>query len=80
MDDKSIGKHIEELVAEEHRLLESGENGGMKAEDHTRLAQVNVELDRYWDLLRQRRAREEFGQDPDTAKERSANVVEKYQQ
>jgi hypothetical protein len=41
---------------------------------------INVQLDRLWDLLRQRRAREEFGQDPDTTHERSAETVEKYLQ
>jgi len=41
---------------------------------------VNVQLDKLWDLLRQRRAREEFGQDPNTARERSAKTVEEYWQ
>jgi hypothetical protein len=33
-----------------------------------------------WDLLRQRRARREFGQDPNEAKVRPASVVERYEQ
>jgi Protein of unknown function (DUF2630) len=41
---------------------------------------VEVELDRCWDLLRQRRAKEEFNQDPDDAEARSAGTVENYEQ
>jgi hypothetical protein len=44
------------------------------------LEEVQVQLDRYFDLLRQRRAREEFGQDPDVVHMRSADTVEHYQQ
>jgi hypothetical protein len=44
------------------------------------LAELKVELDQYWDLLPQRRALEEFGDDPDKAKKRSANIVENYEQ
>jgi hypothetical protein len=40
---------------------------------------VRVELDRYWDLLRQRRAREEYGEDPDDASIRDADTVEGYE-
>jgi hypothetical protein len=81
MDDSGIHQHIEELVAEEHRLLElAGQSAGLDSGQHARLEAVRVELDRYWDLLRQRRAREEFGQDPDGAQLRSADTVEHYEQ
>jgi hypothetical protein len=43
-----------------------------------KLAQLEVELDRYWDLLRQRRARCEFGEDPEQAAVRDAGTVERY--
>jgi len=76
MTDQSIHESIEKLVAEEHSLFEKG--SGMSAEDRRRLDDVNVQLDRLWDLLRQRRAREEFGQNPDETAERSAQSVEKY--
>jgi predicted nuclease with TOPRIM domain len=81
MDDSNVQSHIEELVAEEHRLLEeaSGEEG-LAPDRHQRLEQVRVELDRYWDLLRQRRAREEFGLDPDFAELRDADTVEHFEQ
>jgi hypothetical protein len=52
----------------------------LNADDRRRLDEVNVQLDRVWDLLRQRRAREEFGQDPDHTAERPAAVVEHYLQ
>jgi hypothetical protein len=78
MDDKSVLTHIHDLVAEEKRLRASGH--GMSADDRRRLEKIEIELDQYWDLLRQRRAREEFGDDPNAARERSANEVEGYLQ
>ena len=81
MDEKAIHARIELLVAEEHRLLAlAEEKAGLDAEQHQRLDAVKIELDRYWDLLRQRRARREAGLDPDEAKLRSADTVERYQQ
>jgi hypothetical protein len=79
MDDSDVQAHIEALVAEEHKLLDAGSGGGLESEQHERLEQVRVELDRYWDLLRQRRAREEFGQDPDSAELRDEKTVEGYE-
>ncbi len=78
MNDQQLHDHIETLVAEEHALLDKG--SGINADDRRRLDEVNVQLDRLWDLLRQRRAREEFGQDPERTHERPAAVVEKYLQ
>lgn len=81
MDDTRVTNHIEQLVAEEHRLLEAhAEGDGLGPEEHARLERVRVELDKYWDLLRQRRAREEFGEDPEAAKPRTVNEVEGYLQ
>ena len=78
MDDEKVLGRIDELVAEEHRLLHKGETEqGLGPDDHARLGEVKVQLDRCWDLLRQRRAREEFGQDPDEASERPTDTVEK---
>jgi hypothetical protein len=78
VNDQELHTHIEALVAEEHGLLEQGT--AITAADRTRLGDINVQLDRLWDLLRQRRAREEFGQDPGQTRERSAETVEKYWQ
>ncbi|WP_317995988.1 DUF2630 family protein [Vulcanimicrobium alpinum] len=78
MNDQDVHQSIEKLVAEEHALLEKG--GAITDDERKRLGAINVQLDRMWDLLRQRRAREEFGQDPNSAHERSADTVEKYLQ
>jgi len=74
-NDVSVFAHIEALVAEEHRLFDHGE---LNDEQQKRLARVQSELDRYWDLLRQRRALREFGRDPAEASERDADTVKKY--
>ena len=79
MDDRAVSDHIEALVAEEHRLLGRLEEGGATPEVHDRLEAVRVELDRYWDLLRQRRGHEEFGLDPDQTSLRDAGTVEGYE-
>jgi hypothetical protein len=73
-------QHIDQLVAEEHALLEKGDGGQLAADDHQRLQTVQLMLDQCWDLLRQRRARREFGEDPDKAHTRDSSTVEKYQQ
>jgi hypothetical protein len=75
--DQPVRKHIEDLVQEEHRLHD---RKSLAASDHRRLEAIRVELDQCWDLLRQRRALREFGQDPEQAHVRSADVVEKYEQ
>ena len=56
--DKNVLGHIEELVTEEKKLYAQGE---MSDAERERLAKINVELDRCWDLLRQRRALREYG-------------------
>jgi hypothetical protein len=80
MSDRSVLGKIEQLVEEERDLLDSGEGKGPDADRDQRLERVKVELDRCWDLLRQRRAQEEFGRDPDQASARDAGTVEGYQQ
>jgi hypothetical protein len=80
MNDAQIHEHIEGLVTEEHRLLEHGDVSKLTKGDRKRLDEISVWLDQYWDLLRQRRARRDAGQDPDVAEVRSEDVVEHYQQ
>ncbi|MGC9993310.1 MAG: DUF2630 family protein [Candidatus Cybelea sp.] len=80
MNDSQIHEHIEGLVAEEHRLLEHGDRSKLTRDDLKHLDEISVRLDQYWDLLRQRRARRDAGQDPDVADVRSAEIVEHYQQ
>ena len=74
-NDAPVFSHSEALVAEEHRLFDHGE---LNEEQKKRLARVQAELDRYWDLLRQRRALREFGRDPAEAHERDNDTVKKY--
>ncbi|HEY8000322.1 MAG: DUF2630 family protein [Vicinamibacteria bacterium] len=80
MNDTDLRGRIEAMVAEEQQLLEGGEGQGPDAQRHARLAELKIELDRAWDLLRQREAREEFGLDPDAASARDADTVEGYEQ
>lgn len=80
MTDEQIQRAIEELVAEEHRLWDDQARGDHSGTDAERLATVKVTLDRYWDLLRQRRAYEEHALDADAARVRDASVVENYRQ
>jgi Protein of unknown function (DUF2630) len=80
VNDPQIHSSIEQLVAEEHELWERESSGNATEDDRRRLKTVQVSLDQCWDLLRQRRARRDAGLDPDTAEERSPNVVEGYQQ
>jgi Rad3-related DNA helicase len=78
--ERSILSHIDELVAEEHELRSRHQSGGLSDDERQRMTQLEVELDRTWDLLRQRRARSEYGANPDDAKERPADEVETYLQ
>jgi hypothetical protein len=74
--DQTVLRHIKELADEEHRLYEKG---NLTDEETARLRAINVALDQYWDLLRQRRAKREFGEDPDEAEMRSPRIVENYE-
>jgi hypothetical protein len=81
MSDEVISNHIEALVKEEHELLDrGGSERGLDEAGHARLEAIRVELDRTWDLLRQRRARRAAGVDPEGASERDADTVEHYLQ
>jgi len=75
--DRPVRERIQELVDEEHRLYEEAP---MSDEERRRLADVEVELDQCWDLLRQRRALRETGQDLSEAHVRPPEVVENYEQ
>jgi len=81
MDDERIQDRIERLVAEEQELFDrEGDARSGDAAERERLEAIGVELDRCWDLLRQRRARREAGLDPDEASARPADTVEDYLQ
>jgi len=81
MDDAEIVERISSLATEEHELERAHEGeAGLDDEEQARLKDLEVALDQCWDLLRQRRARRDAGQDPDAAKVRPASIVENYQQ
>jgi hypothetical protein len=80
MNDDQVHAWIEQLVSEEHGLLDREAQDGATEDDRRRLEAVRVSLDRCWDLLRQRRALSEANRDADDASVRDADVVERYQQ
>ena len=75
MTDQAVLQHINHLVDEEKKLYAQS---AMSDQNRARLAEIGVELDRCWDLLRQRRALRQFGRNPDEADVRPAKVVENY--
>jgi Protein of unknown function (DUF2630) len=81
MDDKEILGHIDELIRAEHELRAKVANGELSSdEERAQLRSVEESLDQCWDLLRQRRARREFGENPNEAATRPTSEVEGYLQ
>ena len=81
MDDKEILGHIDELIVTERDLRAKVATGGLSTDDERRqLAAIEESLDQCWDLLRQRRARREFCENPEEAQLRPVTEVEGYQQ
>ena len=77
-NDASIHQSIEALVSEEHELWKKGESGGLDAAGRSRLKEIGVQLDRFYDLLHQRQGLRDAGSDPERATMRSAKTVEGY--
>jgi Protein of unknown function (DUF2630) len=77
MDDSEIRSRIDALVEEEHRLRDSGEHTD---EQRARLRQIEEERDQLWDLIRQRDAKRQYDEDPDSAAVRPRSEVEGYLQ
>ena len=73
--DQAVLGDIGKLVEEEKRLWAQET---VSDADRARLTKIGIELDRCWDLLRQRRGLREFGRDPDEAEIRPARTVENY--
>lgn len=78
MNDQDILTRIQALVEEEHSLREASGDG--QVPDKARLKQVEESLDQCWDLLRQRRAKSESGENPNDAEARPVSEVEGYKQ
>lgn len=77
MDDEGIHDTIKRLVAEEHSIWSTAT---ASTDDQARLRQIGESLDQCWDLLRQRAARRDAGDDPNAAKSRPVDEVESYLQ
>jgi hypothetical protein len=81
MDDKEILGQIDDLIKTEHLLRARLASGDLtSAEENAALKSTEEALDQCWDLLRQRRARREFGEDPSMAEARPKSEVEEYWQ
>jgi hypothetical protein len=80
--DEQISAQIERLEQERESLFkrEGSEDNASRTADADRLEAIRIDLDRLWDLLRQRRALRDAGQNPDLADERAAEIVERYWQ
>jgi uncharacterized protein DUF2630 len=77
MDDSEIRSRIDALVEEEHRLRDGAEHTD---EQRARLRQIEEERDQLWDLIRQRDAKRQYDEDPDSAEVRPKSEVEGYLQ
>ncbi len=81
MDDKEILSNIDELISTEHELRTRLAAGELTSdEEREQLRATEEQLDQCWDLLRQRRARREFGENPNDVEPRPASEVEGYLQ
>lgn len=81
MNEQEILDRVRTLVDEEHRLRERVAAGELStAQEQAKLRELEIALDQAWDLLRQRRARREFGANPDGAAARDVTEVEGYLQ
>jgi hypothetical protein len=78
MDDSQIIEQINQLAHEEHSLFERESKGEASEEERERLQRLQVTLDQCWDLLHQRRALRNAGQNPDEAQVRDEKTVEGY--
>lgn len=77
--DEGIHTKISALVAREHDLRAQLQAREIAPDDEqAQLRDIEVELDRCWDLLRQRQALRNSGGDPDSAAVRPASEVEGY--
>jgi hypothetical protein len=77
MDEKDILSQISSLVAEEHELREGTDHTDVQ---RARMSELEKHLDQLWDLLRQRRAKSQYGENPDEAGARPEPEVESYLQ
>jgi Protein of unknown function (DUF2630) len=80
MDDQQALERINQLVEEEEKLLHRHEGEGLDDDEQARLQEIELQLDKTWDYLRQRRSLREAGDNPDDASVRDGGTVEGYEQ
>ena len=80
MDDQQVLDRIDKLVKEEEELLHRHEGEGLDDDEHARLQELQLQLDKAYDYLRQRRALRRAGDDPNDASFRDGGTVENYEQ
>jgi hypothetical protein len=78
MDDQGVLNRIDELVKEEDELRHRHANEGLTSDEEARMEELQLQLDKAWDYLRQRRALRQYGDNPDDASERDGGTVEEY--
>jgi hypothetical protein len=76
--DDDVTATIRALMAQEHALRT--QEAQTQHGEPEQLADIEVQLDQCWDLLRQRRALRLTGQDAAAARTRPEKVVEQYLQ
>ena len=77
MDETDILSRIHALVEEEHKLREGTDHS---EDERARINKLEADLDQCWDLLRQRRAKRQYDENPDEAQARPESTVEGYLQ
>ena len=80
MDDQQVLERIDQLVKEEEALLHRHEGEGLDDDEHARLDELRVQLDKAYDYLRQGGSLREAGENPDDASVRDGGTVEDYEQ
>ena len=76
-EDNVVLSHITKLNEREEHLY-GKEN--LTDDDVKELQKVKSELDQYWDLLRQRRALRDAGENPNAAELRTSDTIRNYEE
>ena len=80
MDDVQIRDLMDRVVAEKQDLRSHHQHRPLDKTGMLRLKELEQSLDQCWDLVRRRRARREFGLDPDGVAVRDTETVGHYRQ
>jgi Protein of unknown function (DUF2630) len=79
--DEQIQAVIDRLEGERDQIRRrEGAGDPNLEEDRARVEEIRLELDQLWDLMRQRQALRDAGEDPNKAHERSPETIENYWQ